>query len=137
VSALNLFAVRSSGKVLGELYCGGLCCSTLHRKDALRELIQFVRTNSPFYQKSLANVPTDVGSIEALPITDTNAYWKASSANPNQVMTTAFIDGCVMRSGGSTGTPKIVYMTKSEQKAISLINAHFVHLLPKCSLAAS
>ena len=94
-----------------------------HRKDNLGELIAFVRSHSPHYEQSLKNVPRDVTSVEELPLIDVDAFWKANGLRPSQVMTGPFVDGCIMRSGGSTGTPKMVCLTKSEQKAICNVTA--------------
>ncbi|KAL9127574.1 MAG: hypothetical protein Q9175_007704, partial [Cornicularia normoerica] len=84
-----------------------------HRKDNLGEMIAFVRNHSPHYEQSLKNVPHDATSVEDLPLVDIDAFWKANGLTPSQVM----------RSGGSTGTPKMVCVTKSEQKVIWQVTA--------------
>ena len=94
-----------------------------HGKDHLGELIAFVRKHSPHYENSLKNVPHDATSVEDLPLVDVDAFWKDNSLKPSQVMTGPFIDGCIMRSGGSTGTLKMVCVTKSEQKVICQVTA--------------
>ena len=94
-----------------------------HRKDNLGEMIAFVRTHSPYYAQSLKNVPHDVTRVEDLPLVDVDAFWKANVLKPSQVMTGPFVDGCMMRSGGSTGTPKMVCVTKPEQKVMSQVTA--------------
>ena len=94
-----------------------------HRKDNLGELIAFIRNHSPHYEQSLKNVPYDVTSVEDLPLVDVDAFWKANGLTPSQVLTGSFIDGCIMRSGGSTGTPKMVCVTKSEQRVIWQVTA--------------
>jgi phenylacetate-CoA ligase len=48
--------------------------------------------------------------------------WKASNGETNQVLTTPFIDGLVLRSGGSTNIPKTVLMTHPEFHLTSQIN---------------
>ncbi|KAF2175890.1 hypothetical protein K469DRAFT_683361 [Zopfia rhizophila CBS 207.26] len=67
--------------------------------------------------------PPTPSSIEDLPTTDTIAYWAANNQSPPQTFTTPFTDGTVMRSGGSTGAPKIIYMTRAEQKAVAVFKA--------------
>ena len=95
-----------------------------HRAHTQQELIQFARTNSPFYKNAWEHLPAQTpSSIEALPITDPAAYWSANSQSPNETMTAPFIDGCVMRSSGSTGVPKVLYMTRAEQKAVAVVKA--------------
>lgn len=103
-----------------------------HRKDNLGELIAFVRTHSPLYEKTLKHVPHDVTSVEDLPLVDVDAFWKANGLRPSQVMTGPFVDGCIMRSGGSTGTPKMVCITKPEQKVMSQVTA--VGMVQGCGL---
>jgi phenylacetate-CoA ligase len=85
-----------------------------YRKDNLGELIQFVRSRSPFYQKTLEDVPANAASVTELPIMNPDEYWKANARTPNGVLTGPLIDATAMRSGGSTGTPKQVYMTRFE-----------------------
>lgn len=95
-----------------------------HRATVQQELIDFVRTNSPFYRDAWRNIPTPTTSnIEDLPITNTIAYWAANNHSPPQTFTTPFTDGTVMRSGGSTGAPKIIYMTRAEQRAVAVVKA--------------
>jgi len=88
-------------------------------EKALADLIRFVRYTSPFYQKSLARLSTENPRLEDLPIVDSDAFWKANSEKPNGVMTAPFTDGYVVRSGGSTGPPKWVYMTKRELEVVT------------------
>ena len=94
-----------------------------HRKDNLGELIAFVRTHSPYYAQALKTVPHDVTSVEDLPLVDVDAFWKANNLKPSQIMTGPLVDGCIMRSGGSTGTPKMVCVTRPEQKVMAQVTA--------------
>jgi phenylacetate-CoA ligase len=94
-----------------------------HRKDNLDELIHFIRKHSPYYQKSLQNLPANVSNLTDLPITNNEEYWESNSRTPNGVLTAPLVDSTVMRSGGSTGTPKIVYLAKAELKAIVQVKA--------------
>lgn len=94
---------------------------TSERKNVVEDIIQYVRTRSPVYRKVWENLPNDVLPLEKVPLTDVDEYWNASLAN--HVMTAPLTDGVVMRSGGSTGAPKIVYMTHSELKAVAQVMA--------------
>lgn len=90
--------------------------------SSIEELIQFVRSHSAFYQSLYQHLPTNVSNLEALPIVNNADYWRSSNAEPSQVMTSPLVDGLVMRSGGSTGEPKTVYMTRHEFHQASQIN---------------
>ncbi|KAH9896364.1 hypothetical protein F4778DRAFT_794132 [Xylariomycetidae sp. FL2044] len=95
-----------------------------HRANAQQELIEFVRKNSPFYKEAWKDLPTPSPSrIDALPVTDSAAYWAANNQSPPQTFTAPFMDGTLMRSGGSTGAPKNVYMTRAELKAVAICQA--------------
>ncbi|GLA04440.1 hypothetical protein AnigIFM60653_004490 [Aspergillus niger] len=95
-----------------------------HRKDNIGELIEFARSHSPFYQRVLEHVPAGTKSVTDLPLIDPDEYWRANASNPNGVMTRPLIDGTVMRSGGSTGTPKQVVMTKQELSTHGKVTAN-------------
>jgi phenylacetate-CoA ligase len=95
-----------------------------HRANAQKELIEFVRNSSPFYRDAWKDLPTPTPArIDSLPLTDVGAYWAANVQSPPQTFTGPFLDGTVMRSGGSTGSPKNVYLTRSEQKAVAMVQA--------------
>ena len=95
-----------------------------HRADAQKELIEFVRTNSPFYREAWKDLPTPTPTrLEDLPVTDVVAFWAANHESEPQTFTQPFVDGTVMRSGGSTGAPKNIYMTRAEQKAVGMVTA--------------
>ncbi|KAL6716251.1 hypothetical protein ACLMJK_005817 [Lecanora helva] len=93
----------------------------LQPKDAMGEMIQFVRKNSPFYGRAWKDVPADISNLEDLPVTNVDDYWQASNAN--EILTSSLTDGVVMRSGDSTGIPKLVYVTRSELKTIAQVKA--------------
>lgn len=95
-----------------------------HRANAQKELIEFVRANSPFYRDAWKDLPTPTPTrIDALPVTDVVAYWAANHQATPQTFTAPFMDGTVMRTGGSTGAPKNIYMTRAEQKAVGMVQA--------------
>ncbi|KAI9685400.1 MAG: hypothetical protein M1822_004531 [Bathelium mastoideum] len=91
-------------------------------RSAVSELVQFVRTHSPFYRSLYENLPSHVSNLEDLPLTNNDEYWKASNGETNEVLTTPFIDGLVLRSGGSGNIPKTVLMTRPEFHLTSQIN---------------
>ncbi|KAK8054815.1 hypothetical protein PG993_000042 [Apiospora rasikravindrae] len=95
-----------------------------HRRDHIGELIEFARTHSPFYQRAYDNVPADATSVTQLPIINADDYWKANASEPNGVMTRPLVDATAMRSGGSTGTPKQVFMTKQELSTHGKVTAN-------------
>lgn len=91
----------------------------------LSELVSFARTYSPFYKASLAHLPPDT-SFSNIPVTDVEAYWSSASASAKNILTGPLRDGVVMRSGGSTGPPKFVYLTRDELRRICAIKANVV-----------
>lgn len=123
---------RTSDSDQQERGAGRMKEVALQPKDAMGEMIQFVRNHSAFYHKAWSKVPPYASSLERLPLTDVDDYWKAS--NVPQVMTTSFIDGVIMRSSGSTGVPKTIYVTRSELKTVTQVKtaaiAHGCGLIP-------
>ncbi|RJE19724.1 hypothetical protein PHISCL_07937 [Aspergillus sclerotialis] len=91
-------------------------------QSSLHEHIQFVRARSPYYKKLYSSLPSTVRSLEDVPIVNNSEYWKASNAEPSQVLTDELVDAVVMRSGGLTSEPKTVYMTRQEFHETSRIN---------------
>ncbi|OAA65588.1 AMP-dependent synthetase/ligase [Niveomyces insectorum RCEF 264] len=94
----------------------------LAARSAVSELVQFVRTHSPYYRSLYQGLPKFVVNMEDLPLTNNDEYWKASNGETNEVLTTPFVDGLVLRSGGSSNIPKTVLMTRSEFHITSQIN---------------
>ncbi|CAK1366709.1 unnamed protein product [Cercospora beticola] len=94
----------------------------------IQELLQFVRTKSPYYRSLWAQVPEGISSIEDLPLTDSDDYWTA--ARDDQLLTGPINDGIIVRTGGTTAEPKVVYMTREEVKQTLLPLAHY---LSSCS----
>ncbi|TVY84475.1 hypothetical protein LSUE1_G001163 [Lachnellula suecica] len=106
----------------------------LPSQSSIQELLQQVRTQSPFYKKLYQGLPEDVSDIEQLPLTDNDEFWKACRETPHGVMMGPFNDGVVMRTGGSTAAPKLTYATRSELLRASQILgvglSHFSGLVP-------
>jgi phenylacetate-CoA ligase len=69
------------------------------------------------------DLPSHIVNLEDLPLTDNDKYWEASNGETNEVLTTPFIDGVVLRSGGSSNIPKTVLMTRAEFHLTAQINS--------------
>lgn len=75
----------------------------------LRELIEHVRQNSPFYSEQWRDVvlPQDADDDEllrALPVTDHKAYWEANTCRDSRVLTAPQGDGIIFKTGGEKRT---------------------------------
>lgn len=86
----------------------------LPSKESIADLIQTVREKSPFYKELYKHLPEGISDIEQLPLTDNDRYWEACRAVPHQVLMGPLTDGIVMRTGGSTAAPKLVYTARDE-----------------------
>ena len=86
------------------------------QEDSLRELIVFARQNSSYYKTHYSTLPDDIYDLNLLPIVDHTTFWAANSGglSNNQVLTSPFTDGAVFRTGGTTATPKVSYVTREE-----------------------
>ncbi|WP_417336048.1 phenylacetate--CoA ligase family protein [Halobacteriovorax marinus] len=83
-------------------------------KQKLREHIDFVRENSPFYKELYRDVPLKDYSISDLPILNQDDYWSKNGFENNSVLTSDLSDGVVFKSGGTTGVPKSSFFTQEE-----------------------
>lgn len=90
--------------------------------QTLSELVQYVRSRSPFYASLYEHLPSGFQGIESLPLIDNDSYWKPSNSDENSIITEPLTDAVIMRSGGSTSVPKTVYMTRHEFHIASQIN---------------
>lgn len=106
----------------------------LPSRTSIQQLIQEVRLNSPFYRKLYEGLPDDVDDVEKLPLTDTDEYWKACRQTPHGVLMGPLNDGIVLRTGGSTAAPKLVYSSHEElRRAAQILGtgmSHFCGLVP-------
>jgi len=106
----------------------------LPSRASIQQLIQEVRLNSLFYRKLYDGLPDDVDDIEKLPLTGNDDYWKACRQTPHGVIMGPLNDGIVMRTGGSTAAPKLVYATRDElQRGAQILGvgmSHFCGLVP-------
>ncbi|KUJ21665.1 uncharacterized protein LY89DRAFT_681104 [Mollisia scopiformis] len=92
-------------------------------RTAVSELVRFVRTHSPYYRSLYRDLPSHIANLEDLPLTNNDEYWEASNGETNEVITTPFIDGVVLRSGGSSSIPKTLLMTRAEWHLTAQINS--------------
>ncbi|GAA3076845.1 phenylacetate--CoA ligase family protein [Streptomyces glomeratus] len=80
----------------------------------LAELIRFARHNSPFYQELYARLPDRVAHLTDLPVVPQADFWQANSPRHNRLLTAPLDEAVVFRSGGTTGSPKFSYYTRTE-----------------------
>ncbi|MFJ7904240.1 phenylacetate--CoA ligase family protein [Streptomyces sp. NPDC096198] len=78
------------------------------------ELIRFARHNSPFYRELYAHLPEDVAHLTDLPVVPQTEFWRANSPRENTLLTAPLNEAVVFRSGGTTGSPKFSYYTRTE-----------------------
>lgn len=83
-------------------------------RESIADLIREVRQRSPFYKDLYKDLPDGLDDIEQLPLTDPAKYWEACRRKPHGVLMGSFRDGVLMRTGGSTLTPKLTYTTTDE-----------------------
>jgi phenylacetate-CoA ligase len=81
---------------------------------SLPELVDFVRSHSPFYAEAYRDVPRVVSHITQLPIIDQAAFWAANTWPDNRLLTGPLTDAGVYKTGGTTGAPKFSPWTRSE-----------------------
>lgn len=80
----------------------------------LAELIRFARHNSPFYRELYAHLPDHVAHHTDLPVVPQTDFWRANSPRDNRLLTAPLHEAVVFRSGGTTGSPKFSYYTRTE-----------------------
>ncbi|MEV6024709.1 phenylacetate--CoA ligase family protein [Streptomyces sp. NPDC052036] len=78
------------------------------------ELIRFARRNSPFYRELYADLPDQVAHLTDLPVVPQEEFWRANSPRDNRLLTAPLDEAVVFRSGGTTGSPKFSYYTRTE-----------------------
>ncbi|MEJ8639927.1 phenylacetate--CoA ligase family protein [Streptomyces sp. MS2.AVA.5] len=82
--------------------------------QSLAELIRFARRNSQFYQALYAQLPDRVVHLTDLPVVPQADFWRANSPRDNRLLTAPLEEAVVFRSGGTTGSPKFSYYTRTE-----------------------
>ncbi|MFF4548508.1 phenylacetate--CoA ligase family protein [Streptomyces sp. NPDC001435] len=87
----------------------------------LAELIRFARHNSPFYQHLYSHLPDHVAHLTDLPIVPQADFWRANSPRDNRLLTAPLHEAVVFRSGGTTGSPKFSYYTRTEWREFTAV----------------
>jgi phenylacetate-CoA ligase len=80
----------------------------------LSELVALAKNRSPFYQKLYQKINISDFKLSDLPIIDEKAFWDANSYHNNQIITDPFMHGILVRSGGTTGIPKVSVFAADE-----------------------
>ncbi|MEU9478032.1 phenylacetate--CoA ligase family protein [Streptomyces sp. NPDC048191] len=80
----------------------------------IAELIRFARHNSPFYRDLYAHLPDHVTCLTDLPVVPQAEFWRANTPRDNRLLTAPLNEAVVFRSGGTTGSPKFSYYTRTE-----------------------
>lgn len=78
----------------------------LNQLDQLNELITYVKRHSPFYRALYEKVPVKLNNVTELPLLDAQKYWSEIRKTNNSVLTAA-ANGFALRSGGTSGHPKL------------------------------
>ncbi|GAA1252614.1 hypothetical protein GCM10009665_49170 [Kitasatospora nipponensis] len=81
---------------------------------SLQDLVDHARRNSPFYAEAYRDVPQTIADITQLPIIDQDAYWAANTWPDNRLLTGPLTDAGVYKTGGTTGSPKLSFWSRSE-----------------------
>ncbi|OIJ94727.1 AMP-dependent synthetase [Streptomyces sp. MUSC 14] len=94
----------------------------------IAELIRFARHNSSFYRDLYAHLPDHVTRLTDLPVVPQADFWRANAPRDNRLLTSPLNEAVVFRSGGTTGSPKFSYYTRTEWREFtSAFGAGFVH----------
>ncbi|MGW7821976.1 phenylacetate--CoA ligase family protein [Streptomyces puniciscabiei] len=80
----------------------------------IAELIRFARHNSPFYRELYAHLPDPVTRLTDLPVVPQADFWRANAPRDNRLLTAPLHEAVVFRSGGTTGSPKFSYYSRTE-----------------------
>ena len=90
--------------------------------SSVDELIAYARAHAPFYQQLYAHLP-EAPKFADLPIIDPTAYWNAHARDRRELLTGTQLDGFVLNSGGTTGTPKFASSSAQEFDAAVELSA--------------
>lgn len=89
------------------------------QQQLLQDLLQYVRTHSPFYRQLYQQVATDSVCLQDYPVLPLSEFWQANGIDDNQVMTHQPDNGITFKSGGTTGNPKYSVFTNQEWQAFT------------------
>ncbi|MGW1288089.1 phenylacetate--CoA ligase family protein [Streptomyces sp. NPDC002586] len=96
--------------------------------QSIAELIRFARHNSPFYRELYAHVDDHVTDLTDLPVVPQADFWRANAPRDNRLLTAPLNEAVVFRSGGTTGSPKFSYYTRTEWREFTAaFGAGLVH----------
>ncbi|AOR36655.1 AMP-dependent synthetase [Streptomyces fodineus] len=82
--------------------------------QSIAELIRFARHNSPFYRELYTHLSDHVTRLTDLPVVPQADFWRANAPRDNRLLTAPLNEAVVFRSGGTTGSPKFSYYTRTE-----------------------
>ena len=99
----------------------------------MKELIQFVRQNSPFYRDLYKDLPEDISPPEQLPVLRPAEFWDANTIGNSRLLTGPIRDGILLKSGGTTGKPKFSVFSREEWEHFTRT---FAQSLPKNGVRA-
>lgn len=78
-------------------------------------IIEFAREHSLFYKDLYKNLPSDISSIDQIPVLDQKKFWEANTSDDNNtLLTDAMKNGIAFKSGGTTSSPKFSIYSKDE-----------------------
>ncbi|MFB7506817.1 phenylacetate--CoA ligase family protein [Streptomyces broussonetiae] len=80
----------------------------------IAELIRFVRQHSPFYRELYAHLDDHATRLTDLPVVPQADFWRSNAPRDNRLLTAPLTEAVVFRSGGTTGSPKFSYYTRTE-----------------------
>jgi phenylacetate-CoA ligase len=107
--------VATAGLFLG----GPLFKQDLMPVQPFTGLVSFARNNSSFYRELYAGLPDHVAHLTDLPVVPQAGFWRANSPRDNRLLTAPLEDAVVFRSGGTTGSPKFSYYTRTEWRELT------------------
>ncbi|KAK1979004.1 AMP-dependent synthetase/ligase [Colletotrichum cereale] len=91
--------------------------------SGLADLIEFVRSNSPYYAKCWEPCWAQKGnavSLTDLPVVDHKSFWEANTCLNSKVITSKQKDGIVFKTGGTTTHPKVSFYSQKELHGVSV-----------------
>jgi phenylacetate-CoA ligase len=89
--------------------------------NELADLIEHVRTHSPYYRDLYAGLPADA-ALTDLPVANQTGFWAAMTEG--RLLTGPHTDGMVFKTGGTTSAPKVSYYTNAEWRRMSRTFGH-------------
>lgn len=90
-------ALANMGDIGGEISRGS------EMPQELNDLLSFVQTNSPYYQRLWRDVPSDgSASLDQYPVVEHASYWAANTCMNSHVLTGPHVSGIVLKTGGNS-----------------------------------